>query len=334
MDSQLPVLWIRAFIADNVLHVSSTARSCRTVRTALRARVVLAFILVAAVVAWGCSESSEKATPKDIVYEASGSGGAHVYRVNPETGVATQVTTGSSVNRNPAWSPDGDQIVFISDRGGAQEDIHVMDADGSNMIQLTETEARELAPKFSPDGTSIAFARNDGEDWSLWLMKADGSGAKEIAGPYRYVEFPSWRPDRNEIFFSAIETGGGAADVFRVDLDTGEITVAISTPGADVCPHFSHDGKWLTYATDIGDAGEIDVFRHDLASPATDGAADVRLTDSPGVDDYANYSPDDTQLVFVTRRGGEAELYLMDEDGTNQRPLTQTAGLQENVPDW
>ena len=71
-----------------------------------------------------------------------------------------------------------------------------------------------------------------------------------------------------------------------------------------------------------------------MSSSDTTGLGDVRLTDSPGVDDYANYSSDDRELVFVTRRDGEQDLYLMDADGGNQRRLTDTPGVRENVPDW
>ena len=298
-----------------------------------RSAVAAAITLVTVIAAWGCSESSDTSSTPDIVYEANDSGVVNVYRVSPKTGLTTQLTSGSR-NSNPAWSPGKQSIVFVSDRENGQVDIYVMAADGTDAVRLTDTPAREIAPKFSPGGDRIAFARDDGSEWSLWLMNADGTEARKVAGPYRFVEFPSWRPDRNEIFYSAIDPGGGPADIFRIDLDTGEVSVAISTPSSDVCPHFSHDGNWLTYATDAGDAGEIDVFRHDLESSATDGAGDLRLTDTPGTDDYANYSPDDTQLVFVTRRDGESELFLMNEDGSEQRPLTQTPGLQENVPDW
>lgn len=332
-DTRPRVRWIRKLIAGNVLQVRSITKPDPPRQKARRifGVTVVTFVVVAA--SWSCSGPSGTSA-RDIVYEASGGDGVQVYRVDPGTGVTTPITAGPSRNSNPAWSPDGEKIVFVSDREDGQVDVHAMDADGSDAIRLTDTEAREIAPKFSPDGTQIAFARDDGNEWSLWVMNADGTEGRQVAGPYRFVEFPSWHPKRNEILYSAIQMGGGAADILRIDLDTDEVSVAISTPASDVCPHFSHDGKWLTYATDSGDSGEVDVFRHDLGSSATDGADDVRLTEAPGVDDYANYSPDDAQLVFVTRRDGESELYLMNADGSEQRALTQTPGLQENVPDW
>lgn len=298
-----------------------------------RAHIATGFTFVAAILADGCGGSSES-PPRDVVYEAAGDGVTSVFRVDPETREATQLTSGSGFDGNPAWSPDGTSIVFVSNRDAGQADIYVMDADGANPVRLTNTVAREVAPKFSPDGKKIAFALQDETEWTLRMMNSDGSGDEQLAGPYKFVEFPSWRPGGKEIFYSAIPLSGGAADILGIDLETRAVSPKISTQASDVCPHFSHDGKWLTYATDSGDAGGVDVFRHDLSSPQAGRDGDLRLTYAPGVDDYANYSPDDRSLVFVTRRDGQSELYVMDADGANPRPLTSTVGLQENVPDW
>ena len=113
------------------------------------------------------------------------------------------------------------------------------------------------------------------------------------------------------------------------------MTTRIATPAGDVCPHVSHDGEYLTYASGAGDEnGNIDLFRHELSSSDTTGAGDERLTDSSFTDDYGNPSPDDKSYVFLSNRDGNSELYLMDADGTHQRRLTTTPTVRENVPDW
>ncbi len=150
-----------------------------------------------------------------------------------------------------------------------------------------------------------------------------------------------------QIFFSAIDQGRNDADIYSYDIETHEVKTRISTPAADVCPHFTHDGKTLTYASVApGDenAGNVDIFAHDLSSDDTTGAHDTRLTDDPARDDYANPSPDDKTFVFLSDRGqdeqydsaggGTTDLYLMDRDGKNQRLLVSTPGVRENVPDW
>lgn len=279
------------------------------------------------------ADDARDAAAQPIVYEASDGENTNVYAVEPATGEVRQLTQRPGYNANPAWSPAGDRIVFVSRRDGEMRDVFVMDQDGTNVTQLTDTpDADEIAPKYSPDGATIAYARSDDDGWSLWLMSVDGSSPRKLAGPYRFVEFPSWAPDGRQIYFSAIE-GNRAADILSVDLATLEVRVRIATEASDVCPHFSHDGKWLTYATE-SEEGNVDVFRHDVVSDDVTGSADVRLTTEAGVDDYANFSADDGQLVFVTRRSGDNDLWLMNPDGSGQRPLTSTPDLRENVPDW
>jgi Tol biopolymer transport system component len=191
----------------------------------------------------------------------------------------------------------------------------------------------------APDGAYLA------------LMDADGSNQQHVAGPYKFAEFPSWRRDGvNQVYFSAIDQGRDDADIYSYDVDTREVKTRISTPAADVCPHFTYDGKTLTYATAApGDEKNVDLFAHDLSSDDTTGARDERLTDDSAVDDYGNPSPDDKTIVFISDReepgetynedraapaAGNTELYLMDRDGQRQRPLTSTPGLRENIPDW
>ena len=117
--------------------------------------------------------------------------------------------------------------------------------------------------------------------------------------------------------------------IYSVDLTTGDVRTRIDTGGTDACPHFSRDGKRLTYAAsrtggEYRSANNLDLFAHDLSSEDITGAIDAALTDDPARDDYANPSPDGTEMVFVSDRDGNAELYLMDRDGSHQRRLTIT----------
>jgi Tol biopolymer transport system component len=227
-----------------------------------------------------------------------------------------------------------------------------MNVDGGDVQRLTRTAGvTEWSAKFSRDGTRVAYAADTGTGWYLDLMDADGSNQEHVAGPYKFTEFPSWRRSGPvEVLFSAIEQGRDDADILSYDATTREVKTRISTPAADVCPHFTYDGKTLTYATaPPGDATNVDLFAHDLSSDDASGAQDTRLTDAPGLDDYGNPSPDDTTIVFVSDRedpgetyderpnaatASNTDLYLMDRDGKNQRRLTDTPDSRENVPDW
>ena len=296
----------------------------------------------------GCGASSK---PRSlIVYEARAGDVTNVYTIDPRSGASAQITHGTSFDGNPAWSPDHKRILFSSRRDGqSKNDLYTMDVGGKNVTRLTDTpDAGEWSAKFSQDGSQIAYVVEADDGWSLWLMRADESGQRRLAGPYPFVEFPAWAPGGRELYFVAImpptaDAAAGApapaSHIYAVDLTTGGLRTRIDTGGTNACPHFSRDGKRLTYAAaptggEYGSVNDLDLFAHDLSSGDTTGATDIQLTDDPARDDYGNPSPDDAQMVFVSDRDGNAELYLMDRDGSNQRRLTNTPDLRENVPDW
>jgi TolB protein len=286
------------------------------------------------------SETPAASGDHGIVYEAVSGGFTNVWHIDPASGATTQLTDSGGYSGAPAWAPDHSHIIFASDRDGSgsrNDDVYLMAPDGSDVRRLTSTpDVDERHPKYAPDGSVIAFVSKRESEYRLAIMDVDGGNAREVTGPYQFVEFPAWRRDGSEIWFAAVGEGTNAADILSYDMTTGEIRTRISTPGADVCPHFLHDGTSMTYATatrGVADA-EQDIYEHDLASDDASGASDTPLTEHPARDDYANPSPDDTQFVFLTARDGNFDLYLMDRDGSNQRPLTQTPSIRENVPDW
>jgi len=97
--------------------------------------------------------SRREDTNQDGVIDSTDS--SQLYVLDLATKALTQLTSGSSTNNQPAWSPDGKRIVFISNRTG-NNDIFVIKADGSGLKQLTQTPDNEYFPIWSPDGTKIA----------------------------------------------------------------------------------------------------------------------------------------------------------------------------------
>jgi Tol biopolymer transport system component len=86
-----------------------------------------------------------------------------LWTVDPNTKKVKEVAQGFTRNLDATWSPDGSKIAFASNRDGGDLDIYVMDADGTDVTQVTDLPGHEHAPSWSPDGNALAFNRIDFE---------------------------------------------------------------------------------------------------------------------------------------------------------------------------
>ena len=274
-----------------------------------------------------------------IVYERRDDQAVNVFTIDPDTGRTQQLTSGTGFDGHPAWSPDHSRILFASDRerGAAKRELYTMDPDGTDVTRITTIDATEKwSPKFSHDGARIGFTLQSGHDHYIAVIDADGSNLRRLTPAFQFAEFPAWNPDDSEIFFAAIGTDTQGVDLLAVNVASGAVRTVISTASADVCPHFTHDGKHVTYATAPHDdpEGQADIYQHDLTSSDTTGSGDVPLTTDAGRDDYSSPSHDGKAFVFLSDRDGQTDLYLMNRAGSDVRRLTDTPDAAENVPDW
>jgi len=116
-----------------------------------------------------------------------------IWVLNVDGSGETQLTLpGPYADMSPQWSPDGETIVFASDRTGAFE-IYAMDADGENLVQLTDSPDADFSPTFSPDGQRIAWWQDLGPHSDVWTMNADGTGQVNVTNSPAFEGFPDWR---------------------------------------------------------------------------------------------------------------------------------------------
>jgi Tol biopolymer transport system component len=90
----------------------------------------------------------------------------------------------------PAWSPDGSRIAFMTYSDSGTADIHLINADGTNRVGVTNDSQFDWQPAWSPDGSRIAFVR----DADVFTMNADGTNLVRLT-THRLAAFPSWSPD-------------------------------------------------------------------------------------------------------------------------------------------
>jgi Tol biopolymer transport system component len=182
----------------------------------------------------------------------------------------------------PSWAPSGAQLTFVREVPGQifseQPDIFVMDTDPAtnDAINLTQTDARESHPDWSPDGAKIAFSgvRNGGEE--ILTMDPDGQNEEILTGDGTdaFDEAPEWSPDSTKVVFQKQSQVGGCCEpweIWGVNRDGSGDTNLTNHPSDDMGPSWSPDGSEITF-TSTRDATEEDPFRADIyvmAAPTT-----------------------------------------------------------------
>ena len=236
-------------------------------------------------------------------------------------------------NWHPAWSPDGSRIVFHSDRDGDDE-IYLMNADGSGQTRLTFARGRDAHPTFSPDGRRIVFqSPRDSEDpleVEIYVMNADGSAQTRLTRNPGFDGVPVFSPDGRKIAFQLKPPGPWEQTRWQIYLmnPDGSGQVQLTCDAADnQVPNWSPDGKKLVYFSNR--EGDDDIFVMDSG-----GGNPFRLTHDPGRPDRAAcFSPDGSRIAFMAGDYTDGDIYVMNADGSDLTRLT--SGLKgSGIPFW
>jgi Tol biopolymer transport system component len=195
------------------------------------------------------------------------------------------------------------RIIWVSDRDGTP-DLYTMDAEGGQVMRLTQTPDVEEYPKVSPDHSQVAFISNRSGKRELWVMPLAPNGeARQLTQSPDYIEVmePDWSPDGKTIVYNVISTNlrdpkavRVVGEVWRMGTDGSGAIRLIVDPGLHFNPVFSPDGKQLlAVANDF-----VTYFDHPLAPFLFDanGAGRKRLTD--GFDAHAAWCGPN-HIVFV-----------------------------------
>ena len=228
-------------------------------------------------------------------------------------------------------SPDGEKVVFASNRDGIYH-VYVVNVDGAGLIKLTDDSAGDLSPRWSPDGKRIAFSRTG----ALYVMDSDGSNVQKVTEPESEATAPlckagaflgGWSPDGQQLIFYAASVTRGLGQVCTVNVDGSDLTVVVSEPpGYNVEPIWAPDGEWIAYRS-------IREGNHEIYIVKPDGTEDTNLTNHPAIDLEPDWSPDSQWVVFGSIRTGDFDLYIVKTDGSDLARVTTAIG-KDSDPSW
>lgn len=204
------------------------------------------------------------------------------------------LTDGERDDVGAVWSPSGAEIVFMSRNpcytgacANHQFDLHVVNADGTGERNLTQSDADESGPEWSPDGSRVAFVRPLGEGSELYLINSDGTGETQLTDTPEADFLPAWSPDGEEIAFTQItDVGNFNTRLAVVDVGTREVRVLTTDEVGGVEPTWSPDGAFIAFS---GHRSLGRTASYEIHSIRSDGTELRRLTRTPGDESFLDW---------------------------------------------
>jgi Tol biopolymer transport system component len=189
-----------------------------------------------------------------------------IYVMTADGSNVRRLTDDGADEGSPRWSPDGDSIAYAKkDYFSAQGlienpawDIYVMNADGTDQMQLTNDPSSELEPSWSPDGTRIAFISDrNGENFDIYVMNADGSNVTQLTNDSANEFGPTWSPDGNQIVFNS--DANGNVQLFMISIDGSNLVQLTEDSSNSAYADWSPDGKRIVFESDR-DTGDANLY--------------------------------------------------------------------------
>ncbi|MBA3075070.1 MAG: substrate-binding domain-containing protein [Anaerolineae bacterium] len=246
--------------------------------------------------------------PCTVAFETDRDGNWEVYKTNLDGSGTVNLTNNPGVDYGPAYSPDGDQIAFVSNRENGDEPckfIYVMNADGSGVRQLTHEDDSE-SPDWSHDGTMITYS-DKGE---IYIIKADGSkDSINLTNSEEEDLNPTWSPDGTKIAWLVANQWGQNAFVMDAD---GSNIIQVGNNNRSFRVEWTPDGRlFTTWSWD----GQEEICQNCIVN--IDGS---NIIDAGGKGEIVNYfaiwtaTGKRVELVETNRLSGNDDIFLIGGD--------------------
>lgn len=238
----------------------------------------------------------------------------------------------------PAVSPDGKKVAFLWDQGDGQPpEIRVQVAGESSPSQVTQQEGHYSSPAWSPDGRALAYLRIERAATEVLIKSLENGAERQVAlfTPPNYgfqYRLLDWSPDGQWLAVSHTDSPDKPNGLFLVNVATGEkrtLTKPEQMVGGDMDPHFSPDGKVITFIRHIHRSHQ------ELYSiPVTGGQPQQLTADAKQISghDWMPGHAGQGAIVFASDRGGEFRLWKMRADTAHPEKNPQPVGIYGESP--
>ena len=258
---------------------------------------------------------------------------SQLWVVNASSGEKRMLTKPAAVPDavQPHWSPHGHRIAYWAVHGG-QRDIWTVSAGGTHPVAVTHDAATDWNPVWSPAGNRLYFASDRSGSMNLWRVSIDEQSGRILGQPEAITT-----PSPHSGPFSISRDGTRIAYVEVLDATN------IQTVGFDPAREtIVSEPRWITQGPtrqasypDLSPNGEWLTFHDDgIFLVKSDGTGLRQLTNDVHQERYPRWSPDGRRIAFLSNRGGEYDIWLINADGGASQRLTWTSAAAVSFPVW
>lgn len=259
-----------------------------------------------------------------------------IFLIDAARSLTVNLTRSPGYEGFPAWSPDGQQLLFYSERN-QRTDLYAMQMSDGSIRQLADNGGANTSPAWSPDGQWIAYAAIHQPNSGLYLLRPDGTDK------HRLTDFPvetiQWSPDSQQIAF--VGNCESNCDIYVVNIHSHKIRQLTNNGLIDAYPVWSPDSRQLAFISNRSMSFELYVIDIDCDETRLGGCTTQRLTQNRAADSFPAWSPDGKQIAFSSDRSGNYEVYAVAADcframnGCNEQVLQIThRGVTDIMPLW
>lgn len=259
-----------------------------------------------------------------------------IFLIDVIRGLIVNLTHSPGYEAFPAWSPDGQQLLFYSERN-QRTDLYAMQMSDGSIKRLADNGGASTSPAWSPNGQWIAYAAIHQPNSGLYLIRPDGMDKR------RLTDFPvvtiEWSPDSQQIAF--VGNCESNCDIYVVNIHSQQVRQLTHNGLIDAYPVWSPDSRQLAFISNRSMSFELYVINIDCDETRLGGCTTQRLTQNRAADSFPAWSPDGKQIAFSSDRSGNYEVYAVAADCFTpingcEEQVTQIThrGLTDIMPIW
>jgi Tol biopolymer transport system component len=271
-----------------------------------------------------------------LAFASNRTGVAQIYLVNFDGAGLVQLTDQTDGACQPAWSPDGSRLAFISPCRTNSEfykgsQIFVMNADGTGLTPLRYVPGGDFDPAWSPDGTLIAFTSMRDQHAQIYTIDVATMTSTNLSRNAAVESQPAWSPSGAEILF--VSSRSGPTELWTMPASGGGAKFSRSRSREDTHPDWSHDGELILFEQNLdGISRLITTLYDDHGVPENRVCPAGDLSTIPMAE--GRLSPDRNWIAFETwPSGSNHEIAVMSSACTNYKELTNDRSLDFD-PAW